>query len=99
MAEAMIRCELKMPDGAIHTHATLTTICAYVHADRPRPPYSSPMVAPKRPELLHLLDDRVRILVGLVELARDRPQLLLDPVLDRVDELLLVAVHASRVHQ
>ena len=28
IAEAMIRCELKMPDGAIQTEATLITICA-----------------------------------------------------------------------
>ena len=28
IAEAAIRCELKMPEGAIHTEATLMTICA-----------------------------------------------------------------------
>ena len=46
---AMIRCELKMPTGAIQIDAMLITMRAYVEAERPSPPYSGSIVAPKRP--------------------------------------------------
>ena len=45
----MIRWLLKMPVRDIQVAEIFSTILAYVVADRPRPPNSSGMVAPKRP--------------------------------------------------
>jgi hypothetical protein len=79
-----------MPDGAIHTRRPC-------HDDLRIGPGGQAQAAvfgadggAEQAQLLHLLDDLVRVLVGQVELARQRPQFLLGPGVDGIDEGLLV---------
>ena len=44
-----MRWELNMPETDIQTAETFSTIFEYVTADRPKPPYSGDIVAPKSP--------------------------------------------------
>ena len=57
------------------------------------PPYSSGIVTPNRPELPHLLDERVGELVLVVVLLGDREDLVVDELPDHLgDGLLLVGL-------
>ena len=51
---------------------------------------------PEDPHLLHALDDLRRVLVAVLELGRDRQDLLLDELPDERDELLLLLGEAVR---
>ena len=53
---------------------------------RPSPPYSSGIVTPNRPKRLHLLDDGLGVLVGVLELGRDGDDFARDEPADRVDQ-------------
>ena len=76
---AAIVCVFTIPDSDIQPAASSSTTAMYASRSRPSPPSSSGIVIPKRPIAFICLDDVGRVLVGVLEVARDREHLALHP--------------------
>ena len=87
MRYAAIVCVLTMPDSDIQPYASSSTTPMYVSRSSPRPPYSSGIVIPNRPSAFICSTIAVGILVGVLELGRDRDHLAGDEAADGLDQL------------
>jgi hypothetical protein len=87
MRVAHMLCVLTMPESDIQPYASSSTTPMYVRRSRPRPPYSSGIVTPKA-EVPHRRHDVGGILVGVLEIVRDRDDVARDELAHRRDHLL-----------